>query len=71
MGNQDTELGRNLPLVESLDIGRTAEPQQKDQHPKIIGKSDHLILLGDGRADHTPSQSSGDAGMGKGVTVVH
>jgi len=71
MGNQDTELCRSLPLIETLDTGRTAESQQKDQLPKVIGKSDHLILLGDGRTDHTPSQSSGDAGMGKGVTVIH
>jgi len=60
-GNQDTELCRSLSLVETLDTGRTAESQQKDQLPKAIGKSDHLIVLRDGRADH----------MGKGVTVIH
>ena len=70
MGNQDTELGRILSLIETFETGRTAEPQQKEQQPKAIGKSDHLILLGDGRADYTPMQSDSDAGMGKGVTVI-
>ena len=57
MGNQDTELGNSLRLIETVDTGRTAVPQQKAQHPKATGKSDYLILLGDGRADH----------MGKGA----
>ena len=60
MGNQETGLGSRLPVIESPETGRKAEPRQKGQHPKPIGESDHLIVLRDGRADH----------MGKGVTVI-
>jgi len=63
MGNQDTELGRSLPLIETVDTGRAAGPQQKGQHPKVTGESDHLIVLRDGRADHTPTQSNTDGSV--------
>jgi len=60
MGNQETDLGSRLPVVEPFEAGRSTGPQQKEQQPKTFGESDHLIVLRDGRADH----------MGKGVTVM-
>ena len=60
MGNQETGLCSRLPVIETLAAGRSVEPRQKEQQPKTSGESDHLIVLRDGRADHT----------GKGVTVM-
>lgn len=48
-------------MFDTTDTGRRAKPRQRARQPKATGESDHLIVLGDGRADH----------RGKGVTVIH
>ena len=58
MRNQEIDLGWILPIPETPETGRRAEPRQREKQPKAAGESDHLIVLRDGRADH----------MGKGVT---
>ena len=60
MGNQETEQSWSLKINDTSGTGRRAEPLQRGKYAKPFGESDHLIVLGDGRADH----------MGKGVTVM-
>jgi hypothetical protein len=60
MGNQETELGWNLGLHDTPKPGRCAKPLEREKQPKAVRESDHLIVLRDGRADHT----------GKGVPVM-
>jgi len=48
-------------MSDTTEAGRRAKPRERETPPKALGESDHLIVLGDGRADH----------MGKGVTVIH
>jgi len=47
----------NLPPIEGLEVGRN---QPQEEWPTGLRKSDHLIVLRDGRAVH----------MGKGMTVL-
>ncbi|HDL84943.1 MAG TPA: hypothetical protein ENH11_01200, partial [Candidatus Acetothermia bacterium] len=60
MRNQETDLGWNPKVLDTPEAGRHAEPLRREKRPKAAGKSDHPIVLRDGRADH----------MGKGVTVL-
>ena len=60
MGNQETEQSWSLPVSDTPETGRRAEPRQREKQPMVPGESDHLIVLRDGRADH----------MGKGVTGI-
>ena len=61
IGNLETETDWNRNPPDTPDTGRRAEPLRRGKQPKAARESDHLIVLGDGRADH----------MGKGVTVIH
>jgi Reverse transcriptase (RNA-dependent DNA polymerase) len=58
--NPETGLGWSLPLPVWPGTGKWAEFRERERSLTAAGESDHLIVLRDGRADHT----------GKGVTVV-
>ena len=53
MRNQETEPGQSLKAIGTPEVGKCIKPLQRARQLKALRESDHLIVLRDGRADHT------------------